>query len=182
MAPASDFDVRRSGGVAREPLLPQIEGGLHASDEIEELLAQAVDLAGHCAMKLTQGGAPRLVIFGADEFGYRLGLGEVETAGEEGALGELAGPGVPRSGTERRLQDGFKDHASAVTLDFNGRFTGVGAPLRHMNGKDFVDRFRRVSGSMAVPRARRNGGRASSGRPPLPRKIRAAIENSRRGR
>jgi hypothetical protein len=138
------LNLRRRGKIVRDLSLFEIQGGLHANDEIEKLLAKAVDLAGYCAMKLTQGGAPCLIIFGADELGNRLGLGEVETAGEEGALGKLAGAGTPRSGSERRLQDGIKDDASAVALYFNGRFAGVGAALGHVNGKDFVDRFRRV--------------------------------------
>jgi hypothetical protein len=63
---------------------------------------------------------------GLDEVVYGLGLGEVETAGEEGALREFARLGEPRAGGDALAEEVVEQNGRAVGGDFDDVLGGVG--------------------------------------------------------
>ena len=67
------------------------------------------------------------------------GLGEVEAAGEEGALGELAGVGEPGTGGEGAVEDGVEDDGGAVGGDLGEVFAGVAVRGEEGGGEGFVE-------------------------------------------
>ena len=62
---------------------------------------------------------------GLDDVYDGLGLGEVEHAVQEGALGELAGPGLPGPGGKERLERGAQHYGGAVALQLGSILAGV---------------------------------------------------------
>jgi len=69
------------------------------------------------------------------------GLGEVEAAGEEGALGEFAGFGEAGSGANALTEKVIEEHGRAVGGDLDDVFRGVGVGGLEPGDDGFVESF-----------------------------------------
>ncbi len=69
------------------------------------------------------------------------GLGEVEAAGEEGALGEFAGFGEAGAGAEALAEEVVEEDGGAVGGDFYDVFGGVGVGFFEEGDDGFVECF-----------------------------------------
>ena len=98
---------------------------------------RAAELAGGDAGLLQRGGG--------DQVGDGLGLGEIDTAAEEAALGELAGFGEAGAVCTALANDAFEQHGRAVGGDFDHVFAGVGVRRGEESGDDLVEHQVRVS-------------------------------------
>ena len=103
--PDASASSRKGAAEGRRGDLPlfEVEGGFRVGHEIEEPSRMLLPSIGDRTAQAPRaaGGSPHL---GTDDFGDRLGFGEPETPVAEGAPAELARPGLPRPGPERRAQ------------------------------------------------------------------------------
>ena len=86
---AGDFVLRSDVDI----VFAEVDAGFEKGDEFDEGLLDGSDAAAERASHLTGGLAGLGEGLGFDEVANGFGLGEVELAGEEGALGEFAGVG-----------------------------------------------------------------------------------------
>ena len=75
---------------------------------------------------------------GFDEIVDGFGLGEVEAAGEEGALGEFAGFGEARARGDALAEEVVEEDGGAVGGDFYDVFGGVGVGGLEVGDYGFV--------------------------------------------
>jgi hypothetical protein len=97
------------------------------SQDFHQVVAQLVDAPGELAGQLFAGGGERQFGAGVDEVGHGFGLGEVQTAIEEGAPCELAGSGEASAIFEEGFQDKAGREQAAMTTDFHSVLAGEGA-------------------------------------------------------
>ena len=118
--------------------LGKIELEFEEAGEADECFAQGVDFAGEAASKLVEGEAVCARVFCGNEVGDGFGLGEVESAIEEGALRELAGTGLAAPCFDEGPHDLALDELRAVDVELHRVFTGVGAGATKDEGEAFV--------------------------------------------
>ena len=120
-------------------LFGKIELQFEEACKANQGFAQGVDFAGEAAAKLVEGEAVRARVFRGDEVGDGFGLGEVEAAVEEGALGEFAGAGLTAPRLDERPHDLALDELRAVDVEFHRVLAGVGAGAAKDEGESFVE-------------------------------------------
>jgi len=76
---------------------------------------------------------------GFNEVADGFGLGEVETAGKKGALGEFAGLGEARAEDEGAAKQELENDGRAVRCYFDEIFGGVGVGRSEESDESFVD-------------------------------------------
>ena len=124
-------------------LFGEVERRLHQHAQLDQAIAQRVDLArkrsGQRAARRARGS------FGAgfDQVAHGLGLGQVDLVVQERTLGELTGFGQPQAdlaaGVEATRQQELQHHRAAVRLQFEHRFAGVGMRRREVDRQTMVD-------------------------------------------
>ena len=75
--------------------------------------AGCLDAMGESALKPVHGNSQASVSLGFYDIQYGLGLGEIDTAVEEGAQGKLAGTRGTGPATEKGLEDGLQGYGAA---------------------------------------------------------------------
>ncbi len=147
------------GGV--DTFFGEVDVRLDVSDEVEEVIADVVNLLADAALELLGGGGSRPQSLRADEIHDGLGLGEIEFAVEKGALGELAGTCARRTRLEHRLQHASGDEDAAVAADLDDVLAGVTRWRGVGRDDDLVDgRAGAVHDPTHDGRPRRRGGGA----------------------
>ena len=136
----------------------KIELEFEEAGETNQGFAQGIDLAGEAASKLVEGEAVRARVFRSDEVGDGFGLGEVETAIQEGALGEFAGTGLAAPRFDEGAHDLALDELRAVDVELHGVLAGVGARAAQDEGEPFVE-----DGAVSVAEAAEGDGAISDG-------------------
>jgi hypothetical protein len=125
-------DAGGDGGGGDEVDVVELAGGkVHAGfeqgDEVEEGAFGGGELAGERSAELLGGDADLVEGLGGDEVVDGFGLGEVEAAGEEGTLCELAGGGQARAERQGSAEEGIEDDGRTVGGDFDEGVAGVAA-------------------------------------------------------
>ena len=87
-------------------------------------------------------------VFRGDEVGDGFGLGEVETAVEEGALREFAGTSLAAARFNERPHDLALDELRTVNVEFHRVLAGVGAGASKDESEPFVE-----DGALCVAKA-----------------------------
>jgi len=104
----------------------EVDAGFEKGDEFDEGLLERSNAAAECTAHLAGGLTGLGECLGFDEVANGLGLGEVELAGEEGALGEFAGVGEASAEGKGATKEKVEDDRRAVGGDFNEVVAGVG--------------------------------------------------------
>ena len=104
----------------------EVDAGFEGGDEVCKLLFYWEDEAGEGACEMLGGDAGLVEGRGLNEVVDGFGLGEVEAAGEEGALGEFAGFGESGAGGNALAEEMVEQDGGAVGGDFDYVFGGVG--------------------------------------------------------
>ena len=81
----------------------------------------------------------RARVFRGNEVGDGFGLGEVEPAVQESALGEFTRAGLAASCLDERPHDFTLDELRAVDVELHRVFAGVGAGAAQDEGESFVE-------------------------------------------
>ncbi len=146
-------------------------------------LQQRLDLAREHAFHRLQGGACAGLRARGDQVSDRFGLGQVEFAVEECALGEFAGAGQPRAEFADAAQQQVEQHRAAVTLQLQHMFAGVGGRRREVQQQAAVDQLAgpvTERGEMRVARLRRAAEQDLARSPVPPGRTRAGHRHRRR--
>ena len=101
------FEARTPRGIDElgEIVFGEIDGGLHSTERVDELVLDRVDALRECAAGGGMCGLQGSLCAAADLIDHRLGLHEIDAAMKEGALGELAGPRESRAATKHFFED-----------------------------------------------------------------------------
>ena len=132
-----DFGLREEVDV----VFGEVDAGFEGGDEVDELLLDGGDLAGEGAAELLGGDAGLVEGGGGDEVVDGFGLGEVEAAGEEGALGEFAGFGEAGASGDALAEEVVEEDGGAVGGDLDEVFAGVGVGGGEVGDDGFVECF-----------------------------------------
>jgi hypothetical protein len=117
--------LKGGAGVWGDVFFGEVDVGLDVGEDVDERSAEGVGFLADGAGELLVGGAEGESALGVDEVHDGLGLGEVDFAVEEGALGELAGFSGAGSGLEEGFEDALGDEHTAVAVEFDDGFSGV---------------------------------------------------------
>ena len=120
--PGGDFGCNN----LRQFVIREIQHGFDVGGDGEPILIDGTDLASEGIFEEGGGHAGGAFGAGMDEVEDGFGLGEVELAEEEGALGEFAGFGLPGAGAEEGVEDAVGGLRATVAVDFDGIFAGIG--------------------------------------------------------
>ncbi len=124
-------------------LLGKVQRRLDQHAQLHDALAQGLHLLRERAAERAAGRARRRFGAGVDQVGHRLGLGQVELAVEERALGELAGLGEAqahrRAGLHAARQQHLQQHRPAMGLQLEHVLAGVGMRRRKVKRQAAVD-------------------------------------------
>ena len=145
-------------------LLGKVQRRFDQHAQPHQTLAQALHLLREHARQRAPGRARCRFGAGVDQVGHGLGLGQVELAVEEGALGEFARLGQPQAqrlpGLQAARQQQLQQHRAAMGLQLEHVFAGVGMRRRKVQRQALVD---------GLPSSARNASRVAwrgrSGRP-----------------
>ena len=138
-ADLGDAGRDRGGGHDVDVVFGEVDAGLEGGDQRDELGFDRRDLAGERAAHLPRGQPGLLEGGGLDEVADGFGLGEVEAAAEEGALGELAGLGEAGTGGAAGADGVLEQHRRAVHGDLNDVLAGVAVGRGEKGGDDLVE-------------------------------------------
>ncbi len=104
----------------------KIDCRLDVDTQVGEPVGEVGDPFRKQAVERSACGAGSGIGTGGDQIGDRFGLGQIELAVEEGTFGEFAGPRWPRPQFQTPSQHRIQQVRIAVSLQFEGVFTGVG--------------------------------------------------------
>mmetsp|Transcript_32493 Transcript_32493/g.76308 ORF Transcript_32493/g.76308 Transcript_32493/m.76308 type:complete len:400 (-) Transcript_32493:129-1328(-) len=121
--------------------LGEVERGFHQHAQLDELVAQHADLLAQRAAEGPARAAGGGFSAGVDQVGHGLGLGQVELAVQEGALGELSRLGQPQvdTGLDDPRQQQLHHHGAPVGLQLQHMLAGVGMRGRKVQREALVD-------------------------------------------
>jgi hypothetical protein len=122
-------------------LLGEVEHRLGERTQLDELRSQGLNRRRKLSAEGAQRGARGLLARGFDQVGHRLGLRQIELALEERAAREFAGVGQPRPGVEARAQERLHHHGTAMAVQLEHRFPGVGIRRGEIQRESLVDRL-----------------------------------------
>ncbi len=105
-------------------LLAEVELQLDECHKVEQLLAQAAQLAAVGTAHLVHGHAVGGGRLRGDDIGHRLGLGEVDTARGEGTAGEFARLGHAAAGLDEGGEELLLNPPRAVAREFDHVLAG----------------------------------------------------------
>jgi len=131
-------------------------------------LDDVVHPAGKLALERTSRRAGRGLAAGGNQVGDGLGLGQVQPAFQEGALGELARPRRPRAQGQAAAQQARQQHGAAVSLQLKHVLAGVGPGPREEQQQAVVDHLAvglAEAKVVRMPRFRRPAQQACRDRP-----------------
>jgi hypothetical protein len=107
----------------------KINSGFEQSDQRNQPLFDGLNAPGKRAVQLLCG-HPRLVEgLRFDQIMHRFGLGQIDAATQEGALGKLTWRGETRPALQCLTHQGFEDNRRAVRRHFHHIFAGIGMGL-----------------------------------------------------
>ena len=149
---ASDLGLRRDVDI----VFGKVDAGFEQRDQFDQGLLHGRDAAAERAAHLAGGLARLGERLRVDQVADRLGLRQVELAGEKCALSEFAGLGQPRAQLERAPQQQIEHHRRSVRGNLYEVFAGVGIGRGEQGDHRLVDAARRST----PHRARRPAGRA----------------------
>ena len=153
-------DAARDFGLGRHVhiVFGKVDAGFEQGDELNQRLLDGSDAAAERATHLAGGQARLGEGLRLDQVAHRLGLGEVEPAGEKGALGEFAGLGQPRAQIERAAKQQFQHDRRSMRGNLDEILGGVGVGSGEEGDQRFVDALRsavRLRASASSTSARR---------------------------
>ena len=119
----------------------EVDAGFKEGDEFDEGLLGGSDASTERSAHLAGGLTGLGKGLGFDEVADGFGLGEVEFAGEEGALGEFAGVGEACAEGEGAAEEKIKDDGRAVGGDLDEVVASVGVGCGEEGDYRFVDRL-----------------------------------------
>ena len=131
----------------------EIECGFDAHAQMNQRVAQHMDLARELAGQRATGAARRSFGAGVDQIGDGLGLGQIDLVIEKRALGELTGLGYAqarharpagggiclRAGFQAAREQQLQHHRTAMRLQLEHVFAGIGVRCREVQGQALVD-------------------------------------------
>ncbi len=117
----------------------EIDAGFEERDEFHEGLLQGLHAMAERAAHLAGGLTSLREGLRIDEVADGFGLDEIEFAGKEGPLGELAGLSETCTDCERAAQQQIEDNGRAVRGDLNEVFRGVGVGCGEEGDDGFID-------------------------------------------
>src|SRR3954451_11255600 len=124
-----------------EVLLRKIELRLGKRTQVHQLSLQDGYCSRELAAQRAKCAARCFAARGVDEIGHRLRLREIEATFEKGAPGEFARFGEPRAAIEASAQKLAHHYRSAVAMQFEHVFAGVGVWRREEQRQPLVDRL-----------------------------------------
>ena len=119
-------------------LLGKIELQFQEAGESDERFSKGVDFLGEAAAELVQGEAMGACVLRGNQVRHGFRLGEVETAVQEGALGEFTGTRLPTAGLNEGAHDFLLNERGTVDVELNGVFSGVGLGAAHHQSESFI--------------------------------------------
>ncbi len=138
--------------------LGKIDRRLDMHAQGDQRVLQRIHLAREHAFHRTQRGACTGLRTRGDEIGHGFGLGEIELAVEEGALGEFAWARQARPECAYPSQQGIEQDRTAMALQFQHVLAGVGGRGGEVQQQPAIDQFAVAiaeGGEMRVARLRR---------------------------
>ena len=139
---AGNLGLRRNLHV----VLGKVDAGFEQGNQLHQRLLDRRNAAAERAAHLAGGLAGLGQRLRLDQVAHRLGLRQVQLAGEKGALRELARLGQPRAQLQRALQQQLQHHRRAVRGNLHQIFGGIGVG----RGKESDHRLVDAAGIEAV--------------------------------
>ncbi len=123
--------------------LGKIQRRLDQHAQVDQAVANAVDLLGKTARQRSHRRARRSGGRGLDQVGHAFGLREVQLAVQEGTAGEFTRLRQSRAELQAALQQQLHDHRAAMPLQLDDILAGEGSRPGEEKTKALVDRLAR---------------------------------------